>query len=123
MGGSAIFPTGHTDERELYLDWLQYLRGAVLRKLDGISDEQARWTPQGRLIPLIGIVNHLTRVEWRWIDGGMLGEEVERSESEFTPGMELTVRDAIAAYRSRAVATDATVRSMSIDASCTREAN
>ena len=112
------FPRGHADERELYIDWLGYLRGAVLRKIEGLSDEQARWRPDGALIPLLGIVNHLTRVEWRWIDGGMRGAEVDRSEDEFSPGAEVTLDGAVAAYRERAVATDTVVRSMSLDATC-----
>lgn len=106
------FPAGTPDERELYLRWLKFLRGAVLHKLDGLSDEQARWTPDGALISLLGIVNHLTHVEWRWIDGGMRGAEVSRSEEEFSPGEELTVDAATAAYRDRWTATDAVVRSM-----------
>jgi uncharacterized damage-inducible protein DinB len=105
-------PGGNPDERELLLGWLGYLRSAVVRKLDGLSDEDGHWTPDGRLIPLLGVVNHLTNVEWRWIDGGMLGEEVSRHESEFHPGPEVTVEAALAAYRERAAATDATVRSM-----------
>jgi uncharacterized damage-inducible protein DinB len=105
------FPEGNADERELFLDWLRFLRGAVVRKISGLSDEQARWTPDGALIPLLGIVNHLTHVEWRWINGGMLGEEVSRSEEEFRPGPELTVEHALAAYRDQAAKTDATVRS------------
>lgn len=104
------FPKGTPDETELYLRWLGYLRGAVLRKVDGLDDEGARWTPEGRLIPLIGIVNHLTRVEWRWIDGAMLGQDVERTEEEFRPGPELTLEAAVRAYRSRAVDTDQAVR-------------
>ena len=104
------FPKGTPDETELYLRWLGYLRGAVLRKVDGLDDEGARWTPEGRLIPLIGIVNHLTRVEWRWIDGAMLGQDVERTEEEFRPGPELTLEAAVRAYRSRAVETDEAVR-------------
>jgi len=106
------FPRGNPDERELLLEWLGYLRGAVLRKIEGLDDEQASWRPNGSLISLIGIVNHLTRVEWRWIDGGMRGEEVTRTEAEFEPGPELTVKAAVAAYRDRARATDAAVRSM-----------
>lgn len=109
---------GHADERELYLDWLRYLRGAVLRKTEGLTDEQARWTPNGALIPVIGIVNHLTRVEWRWIEGGMRGEKVDRSEEEFRPGRELSVEEAIASYQKRAAATDAAVRSMPLDTPC-----
>ena len=96
------FPVGNTDERELLLSWLAYLRGAVLRDIEGCTEEQAHWTPDGALISLVGIVNHLTRVEWRWIDGGMLGKEVSRSEAEFAPGPELTAETAIAAYQARA---------------------
>lgn len=112
------FPTGHSDERELYLDWLRYLRGAVLRKVEGLTDEQARWRPDGALIPLLGIVDHLTHVEWRWVDGGMRGAEVHRSEEEFDPPLERTVAAAMAAYRDRAAATDAVVRSLPLDEPC-----
>jgi uncharacterized damage-inducible protein DinB len=115
---AADFPTGHVDERELFLDWLRYLRAAVLRKLDGLSEEDARWQPHGALIPLLGIVNHLTRVEWRWIEGGMRGTEVERSEGEFKPGPELTLATAVSAYKDRAAATDHAVRSMPLDTPC-----
>ena len=44
------FPPGNTDERELFLTWLRYLRGAVLRKIDGLHDEQARWRADDRLM-------------------------------------------------------------------------
>jgi hypothetical protein len=106
------FPEGSPDERELFVQWLDYLRGAVLRNLDGLDDEQARWTPDGRLLPLLGIVNHLTRVEWRWIDGGFRGADVSRSELEFRPGPELGVAGAVAAYRAQASSTDAAVRTI-----------
>jgi uncharacterized damage-inducible protein DinB len=106
------FPDGTPDEAELFLRWLRYLRGAIQRKVEGCSDQDARWTPDGALISLIGIVNHLTDVEWRWIDGGMRGQEVSRSEQEFSPGPELTLDAALARYRQRASATAAFVRSM-----------
>lgn len=117
----AGFPKGDRDERELLLSWLGYLRGAVVRKLEGVADEDARRRPHGRLLPLLGVVNHLTRVEWRWIDGGFRGETVDRSEAEFFPGAELTVVDAIARYKERAEATNALVRSLPLDAPCSRE--
>ena len=104
-------PPDTPDERELLLSWLGYLRGAVIRDLAGLTDDQGRWRPDGALISLLGIVNHLTHVEWRWIEGTMLGEEVSRSEAEFSPGPELTVDAALIAYRERATRTDATVRS------------
>jgi hypothetical protein len=106
------FPTGNDDELELLLSWLGYLRGAVLRKASGLTDQQARWQPEGRLLQLVGIVNHLTHVEWRHIDGSMLGHDVARDEEEFSPGAELSIETAVAVYRQRATATDATVRGL-----------
>jgi uncharacterized damage-inducible protein DinB len=108
----APFAAGNADERELLLSWLAWLRGAVLRKIEGLSDNDARRRPDGKLISLLGIVNHLTHVEWRWIDGAMQGVETDRQETEYNPGAELTVSSAVAAYASRAAATDAYVRSV-----------
>ena len=116
------FPTGNPDERELLLSWLEYLRGAVTRNLDGLDDDQARWTPDGALISVLGVVNHLTHVEWRWINGGMLGETVSRSEEEFAPGAELSAAAARASYRDQASFTDATARSLPLDQACKHEA-
>jgi Protein of unknown function (DUF664) len=107
---TAGFPEPTRDETELYLRWLAFLRGAVLRKATGVDEEQARWRPDGKLITLIGIVNHLTNVEWRWIDGEMLGAETGKEESEYAPGPELTIEEAIARYVARGERTDAVVR-------------
>ncbi len=109
------FPVGSPDEREMLLEWLGYLRDAVVRNVEGLTDEQARTRPDGRLIPLLGIVHHLTRVEWRWIDGGFLGADVERSEQEFEPDERARVDDAVSGYRARGTATDAAVRGLSLD--------
>jgi uncharacterized damage-inducible protein DinB len=106
------FPSGTPDELEMYLHWLAFLRGAVLRKAAGIDDEQARWHPDGKLLPLLGIVNHLTHVEWRWIDGEMLGAETGKDPDEYEPGSGLTIEAAIAAYAARAAATDLAVRTI-----------
>lgn len=108
---TAPFPSGTPDELELLLRWLAFLRGAVLRKASGITDEQARWRPGGKLLPLVGIVNHLTHVEWRWIDGQMLGAGTGKDDDEYTPAG-LAIEDALTAYRLRAAGTDAAVRSL-----------
>jgi hypothetical protein len=96
------------DERELLVATLGFLRDAVLRKAAGLTEEQARWRPDGRLLPLVGIVHHLSCVEWRWIDGAFLGADVVRSEEEFAaPGS--TLEEATDRYRARAAETDAIV--------------
>ncbi|MEW6155634.1 MAG: DinB family protein [Actinomycetota bacterium] len=111
-------PAAETDERELLLSWLQFLRGSVLRKAEGLTEDEARWRPERRLISIAGIVNHLAHVEWRWIDGTLRGEPVSRSEDEFTvpPGRPLA--DVVASYRARAARTDEAVRAASLDDPC-----
>ncbi len=111
-------PAPDPDERELLLAWLDHLRTSILRKLADLDEERARWTPDGALIPLLGIANHLTHVEWRWMDGAMLGAATSRSEAEFRPGPELTVPQAVASYRDRARATDALVRTLPVTQPC-----
>ena len=104
------FPEPVADETELFLRWLGFLRGAVLRKALGLTEEQGRWQPDGKLLPIVGIVNHLTGVETRWIDGEMLGEPAGKPADEYAPGPATTIGTAVAAYRRRAEKTDATVR-------------
>lgn len=110
------FPRDDADERELYLIWLDFLRGAVLRNISGLSEEDAHRRPDGKLLPLAGIVNHLVGVERRWIEGGMLGGPIVRKEEEFFPGMELTVDEVTRAYRERGERTRAVVRDFPLDA-------
>ena len=109
------FPVTRSDEREQLLDWLGYLRCAVIRNAEGLSEAAAHERPGGRLISIVGIVNHLTQVEWRWIDGGFGGEYVTRDDEEFHPGSELQITEAVARYRVRGKATDETVRALSLD--------
>ena len=113
-------PPAIADERELLLAFLQLQRELVAASTVGVSEEQARWRPDGRLISLIGIVNHLTHVERRWIDRSYGGQAVaKRSEEEFTVGPDRTLEEVVAAYADRAAATDRTVRAApGLDAPC-----
>jgi hypothetical protein len=110
-----------SDERELLLGYLQLQRELVVSATVGLNEEQARWRPDGdRLIPLIGIVNHLVQVEGRWIDGSYARQPVVwRSEEEFRVGDDRTLADVIDAYAARADATEQTVRAApSLDVAC-----
>ena len=89
-----VVPT--SDERELLLRFLQLQRELVVASTAGLTDAQSHWTPDGRLIALAGIVNHLTHVEWRWINGSLLGEAVSRDEAECAPRQGSTRRATVA---------------------------
>src|SRR3954453_8796592 len=104
-------PVANPDERELPLSFLQNQRELVAWSTVGLSEDEARWQPDGKLIPIIGIVNHLTFGGWRWIDGSDARKEpVWRNEEEFTVGPERTLAEVVDAYAARAELTDRTVR-------------
>lgn len=70
-------PDGHeTDPRALLVGYLDWYREALLRKLDGLTDEQLRapvepmgWSP-------LGLVQHLGWVERRWLRWGFQAEQI-----------------------------------------------
>ncbi|MEO6122047.1 MAG: DUF664 domain-containing protein [Acidimicrobiales bacterium] len=107
---TVTYPEATPDEGELFVRWLDFLRAGVVVKLDGLSEDQARWRPDGKLISVLGVVNHLTHVEWRWIDGAFLGGETSRTEEEFHPTPGTTVSDIVSRYRERGQATARAVR-------------
>ncbi len=76
-------PTPSSDETELLLGFVRWQREQVVAATTGLTEEQLRWTPDGRLLPIIGVVNHLTHMEWRWIEGRYLGSEFPAREEEF----------------------------------------
>ena len=107
------YPDPVDDERELFVRWLDFLRRSLISKLDGLSEEQARWHPDGKLLSVLGVVNHLTHVEWRWIDGAFIGLDTSRSEEEFRPASAVPVGEIVTAYQVRGADTTKVVREAS----------
>ena len=66
-----------SDPRELLLGYLDWYRAALLRKVEGLSDEQLR----GAVEPLgwspLGLIRHLGWVERRWLRWGFAAEPVQ----------------------------------------------
>jgi len=67
-------PASTSDLRGLLLDYLDFFRGVVAGKVDGLGDAEVAgsvvpsgWTPSG-------LVHHLVNVERRWLVWGFLGE-------------------------------------------------
>lgn len=117
MRFEPVAPTAN--ERELLLRFLQRQREEVVATAAGLTDEQARWTPDAGLLPIVGIINHLTHVEWRWIEGRYLAAEFPAREEEFRPRAERPLDQVIAAYSERARRTDEAVRAApGLDVEC-----
>jgi uncharacterized damage-inducible protein DinB len=92
------------------LEYIRWQREQVVATAAGLNEEQLRWTPEGRLLPIIGIVNHLTHMEWRWVEGRYLGSPFPVREEEFLLGPELSGAEAVAAYWCQAERTETIVR-------------
>jgi len=104
-------------EREQLAGFLDFLRGAVVLKAEGLTDEQARRPlVPSKLTTVAGLVSHLTFVEQYWfgvVFDGKPDEWRDRfttdPDAEFTAGMTTPISELIENYRqecarSRAVA-------------------
>ncbi len=103
-------PAPSSDEREVLLGYIRWQREQVVATADGLSEEQLRWTPKGRLLPIIGIINHLTHMEWRWIEGRYLGSPFPLRDEEFVLGDAVTGAEVIDRYSNQAQRTESVVR-------------
>ena len=71
--------------------FLDYLRGAILRKVDGVSDEDARRPMVASGTSLAGILKHLAFVERYWFQHVFAGTEVELPWSDEDPDADFRV--------------------------------
>jgi uncharacterized damage-inducible protein DinB len=112
-------PVPHVDEREVLLGFIRWQREQVVATVDGLSEQELRWTPGDRLLPIIGVVNHLTHMEWRWVEGRYLGSEFPSRHEEFSLGTEVTGAEVVDAYWRQAQRTETVVRAApNLEAPC-----
>lgn len=91
------------DERAMLTAFLDAMRLAVRRKLDGVSVEQARSTPTVSSLSLLGIVKHLAWTERRWFRASFAGEQHRfsidgDSATEFWAGPDDTIESVVRLY-------------------------
>jgi uncharacterized damage-inducible protein DinB len=55
------------DERSTLMALLNYQRQSVIKKVSGLSDEQAKWSPVPSATSALWIVDHLATAEQSWI--------------------------------------------------------
>ncbi len=115
-------PAPTPSETELLLGFVRWQREQAVATTAGLTEEQLRWTPDGRLLPIIGVINHLARMEWRWVEGRYLGSEFPVREEEFTLERDVTGEQVIAAYWEQAQRTERIVRAApNLEALCLGE--
>ena len=79
------YPNTKGTERELLNEYLEWYRSAILRKIEGASDETVR----ARIVPsqttLLGIVKHLAWIEIWWFQMVFAGRQVDLPTSDEDP--------------------------------------
>lgn len=105
------------DERETLHALLQYQRESLVRKVTGVSEQQARVVLVGSGTNLLWLTKHLARAETIWMQIRFAGRSVTVPDDDVRAND--TVASAIDAYRRTWQATDAeTTAAASLDARC-----
>ena len=107
------------DERSVLLGYLTYHRTVLARKLDGISDEQARTAAIApSRLTLLGLVRHMTDVERWWFRRVVVAEGVPpifSDDEEWDVPGDATVADALAAFWDEIAAIDRRLATADMD--------
>ena len=81
----------------MLLHFLRYLRESTVRKVAGVTEEQARWSPVGSGTTLLWLVQHLDFAEQIWLCHRFAGEPMEVPANAAIPSA--TLEEAIEHYR------------------------
>jgi hypothetical protein len=116
-------------ERDGLIEFLDYQREALIKKLQGVSDEDARRAPTVSSLSLLSLVKHSAIWERRWfqvIVGGrsFAGEWPEVRTDEPDATFQLadsdTVETVVAYYREQIAESQQILEPLDLDAPCAR---
>jgi uncharacterized damage-inducible protein DinB len=100
------------DERATLHGWLGVHHATLVRKLRGLTEEQARWSPVASGTSLLGIVAHLTAVEAWWFRVVLDSQTVslpwskEDPDGDWRVPADATVEGMLRAYRAECARSD-----------------
>jgi uncharacterized damage-inducible protein DinB len=103
-----------TDERDELVRFLDYVRGCVVRKVEGVGDDDARQPRTATGTSIGGLVKHLTWVERGWFQSRLLGQDLDGPSTDDDPDADMrmepgeTLAELVADYE-RACAESRTV--------------
>jgi uncharacterized damage-inducible protein DinB len=107
------------DERSVLLGYLTYHRVVLARKVEGLSDEEARRAAcAASELTLLGLIRHMTDVERWWFRRVRLADDVPAlfdDDEEWRVPPDATIADALDAYWSEIAVIDAQLAAAGMD--------
>jgi hypothetical protein len=116
-------PPYAADETTMVLAFLDYLRETVVQKIEGLTEDQARWRPAPTANSLLNLVVHLTGVEQNWFERAIAGRKTDRDRDAELADLppDVTIASAVDAYRRRWVVSNEIATGVSPDDLCKSE--
>lgn len=107
------------DERSVLLGYLTYHRVVLARKVEGLSDEQARQPAcSPSALTLLGLIRHMTDVERWWFRRVQRSEDIPAlfdDEEEWRVPADATIADTLAVYWDEIAVIDRHLSAASMD--------
>jgi uncharacterized damage-inducible protein DinB len=119
-------------EREVLTRFLDRQRDALVSKLDGVSDADARRAPTASALSLLGILKHCALWERRWFQVIVAGRQFpgewpevqsEGNVDDFRVGDDDTVAVWLAYFREQVAQSRQIVSGLDLDAPCAQPEN
>ena len=120
----------NSDERGALAGFLDWQRAALIRKVRGISDADARRAPTASSLTLLGLIKHSTVWEARWFEGVVAGraladgwpdaEHDVQDGSDFSVGDDDTVEEWVIRYEDAIATAREIVAAVDLDARVAR---
>jgi hypothetical protein len=117
------------NERDALTRFLDRQRAALVRKVRGVSDADARRAPTASSLSLLGLLKHSAVWEGRWFQGVVAGRplpdgwpehESAISDEDFLVDERDTVEQWVARYEEAAATSRQIVADMELDDTCAR---
>lgn len=106
-------PRNDGGELDTATAFLSFARNCVLKKADGLTEEQLRRVLVGSGTNILGLVQHLTGAERGWFGYDLLGEESEQGgDLGMAVPAERSAEQVLADYREAIQASDDAIRTV-----------